>query len=202
MADKKGRGSSGLSRRKFIAGVGTAVGAGVALPSATLLAPPPAEAAPAALGPGAVSLRLNVNGKDVTVQVEPRETLAEVLRNRLDFTGTKISCDRGGCGACTVMLDGKTVYSCMTLAVDAVGKKIVTVEGLGEDHPVIQAFVKHDAAQCGYCTPGFVVSGAALVAKKKNPTLDDVKEAVRGNVCRCGTYMGVFAAIREAGGGA
>lgn len=202
MADEKGRGSSGLSRRKFITGVGTVVGAGVALPSATLLKPSPADAAPAALGPGAVSLQLNVNGKDVTVQVEPRETLAEVLRNHLDLTGTKIACDRGGCGACTVMLDGKTVYSCMTLAVDAVGKKIVTVEGLGEDHPVIQAFVKHDALQCGYCTPGFVVSGAALVAKKKNPTLDDVKEGVRGNICRCGTYMGIFAAIREAGGGA
>lgn len=202
MAGEKGRGSSGLSRRKFIGGVGTVVGAGVALSSTTVLQPAPVEAAPAALGPGAVPLKLNVNGRDVTVQVEPRETLAEVLRNHLDLTGTKIACDRGGCGACTVMLDGKTVYSCMTLAVDAVGKKIVTVEGLGEDHPVIRAFVKHDALQCGYCTPGFVVSGAALLMKKKNPTLDDVKEAVCGNVCRCGTYMGIFAALREAGGGA
>jgi aerobic-type carbon monoxide dehydrogenase small subunit (CoxS/CutS family) len=101
------------------------------------------------------------------------------------------------------MLDGKTVYSCMTLAVDAVGKKIVTVEGLGENHPLVKAFVKHDALQCGYCTPGFVVSGAAAIMQKKNMTTEDVKQGVCGNICRCGTYMGVFAAITEAskGGG-
>jgi aerobic-type carbon monoxide dehydrogenase small subunit (CoxS/CutS family) len=210
MSDEEKQGSSGLSRRKFLRGVGTGlVGASVALPAKGLVTPEKAEAAPAgshALGPGPASLKLNVNGKDVTVNVEPRDTLADVLRNHLDLTGAKVEgCNRGGCGACTVMLDGKTVYSCMTLAVDAAGKKVVTVEGLpgGENHPLVKAFVKYDALQCGYCTPGFVVSGAAAIMQKKNMTTEDVKQGVCGNICRCGTYMGVFAAIAEAskGGG-
>jgi aerobic-type carbon monoxide dehydrogenase small subunit (CoxS/CutS family) len=153
------------------------------------------------MGPGAVAMKLNVNGRDVTVQAEPRTTLANVLRNELDLTGTKIVCDRGSCGGCTVMADGKAVYSCMMLAADAVGKKIRTVEGLangGDLDPVQAAFVEKDALMCGFCTPGFVVSVRSLLNTNKNPTLDDVKAACAGNICRCGTYPRVFEAALAA----
>ncbi|MDH3711539.1 MAG: (2Fe-2S)-binding protein, partial [Cyclobacteriaceae bacterium] len=128
-------------------------------------------------------------------------TLAQALREHLQFTGTKVVCDRGACSACTVWLDGKPVNACMILALDVGNKEVTTVEGLaknGKLHPVQQAFIDHDAAQCGYCTPGMVMSAAYLVENNPNPTLDDVKHATRGNLCRCGTYPHVFKATMAA----
>jgi aerobic-type carbon monoxide dehydrogenase small subunit (CoxS/CutS family) len=144
---------------------------------------------------------LNINGQDRPIRAEPRTTLANVLRNELDLTGTKIVCDRGSCGGCTVMVDGKAVYSCMMLAVDAIGKKVTTVEGLapsGGLDPVQAAFVEKDALMCGFCTPGFVVSIRSLLNTNTNPTLEDVKAACAGNICRCGTYSRVFEAALAA----
>jgi xanthine dehydrogenase YagR molybdenum-binding subunit len=187
----------GLSRRGFLQG------AGVATASATvLLSAEEAEAAKAKVsGPGALSITLNVNGADKRVQVEPRTTLAQALRDKLGLTGTKVGCDRGACSACTVMLDGTPVVSCLTLAVDVGRRKVTTVEGLarGEQlHPVQKAFVEKDATQCGFCTPGMVMSCAALLQRNPNPSASDVKAAVCGNLCRCGTYPKVFEATLAA----
>jgi aerobic-type carbon monoxide dehydrogenase small subunit (CoxS/CutS family) len=205
-----------LSRRNFLTSAGvSAAGAalldGCAAPLAESKAKPKttarsgavAEAAPKpkVVGPGAIQLTLNINGQERQVQAEPRTTLADLLRDDLDLTGTKIVCDRGACSACTVMLDGATVCSCMTLAIDAVGRPIRTIEGLAQGdqlHPVQEAFVEHDALQCGFCTPGMVMSCAALLERNSNPTPDDVKHAVRGNLCRCGTYPKVFDATLAA----
>jgi carbon-monoxide dehydrogenase small subunit/xanthine dehydrogenase YagT iron-sulfur-binding subunit len=155
----------------------------------------------AVLGPNAIWLRLNVNGRDVEVHVDPATTLVEVLRDRLGLTGTKVGCDRGACSACTVWLDGEVAASCMTLALDARGRQITTIEGLGDGatlHAVQRAFVDHDAMQCGFCTPGMVMSCAALVERNPACTLDDVKAAVSGHLCRCGTYPNVFKATLAA----
>jgi aerobic-type carbon monoxide dehydrogenase small subunit (CoxS/CutS family) len=154
-------------------------------------------------GPGAVVLRLSINGRMTTVYTDPATTLAELLRGPLNLTGTKIGCDRGACSACTVWLDGQPASSCMTLAFDARGREIVTIEGLAEGetlHPVQQAFVDHDAMQCGFCTPGMVMSCAALVERKPDCSLDDVKAAIAGHLCRCGTYPNIFAATLAAAG--
>jgi len=155
----------------------------------------------AVFGPGPVPLTLKINDQQHQVQVEPRVTLLDVLRNHLDLTGTKLVCDRGTCGGCTVLLDGVPMTSCMMLAIDAVGKEIQTIEGLAhgdELHPVQAAFVQHDALQCGFCTPGMIMSVKALLDRNPNPTLDDVKVAVSGNLCRCGTYTKVFEAALAA----
>src|SRR5205814_6875571 len=170
-----------------------------------------AEATPAAatqaaanapqFGPAPVLLELTVNGKKVTTNVEPRVTLLDALRNYLDVTGCKRVCDRGTCGACTVMIDGKTVYSCSMLAIEAQGKKITTVEGLEQNgalSPVQQAFVDNDAQQCGFCTPGLVVCCTAFLAKHPNPTPELIAKNMGGNTCRCGTYIGMKAAIAQA----
>lgn len=155
---------------------------------------------------GKINLTITVNGEPRKVTVEPRTTLLSALRDHMDpaVTGPKMVCDRGQCGACTVLMDGKPVYSCMILAADAVGKEIVTVEGLSPDigklHPVQAAFVEHDALQCGFCTPGFVMSVSALLERNPNPTEADVRHACAGNVCRCGTYPKVFAAALDAAG--
>ncbi len=144
---------------------------------------------------------LRVNGQERAVSVEPRYTLAETLRDQLGLTGTKIVCDRGSCSACTIWLDKKPALACMTLAVDATGREITTIEGLshGETmHPVQAAFVKHDAMQCGFCTPGMVMSCAALLERNPNPQLADVKHAISGNLCRCGAYPKIFAATLDA----
>jgi aerobic-type carbon monoxide dehydrogenase small subunit (CoxS/CutS family) len=201
----------GLNRREFLRGVGL-VGAGSAL-ATDLLAPEPAEAEPAVLKqapagqtlkPGFLTITLNVNGKAMTMEVEPRTTLLNALRNHADppVTGPKLICDQGACGGCTVLADGKTVYGCMQLAVDCVGKKITTVEGLvgrdGKLSPVQEAFVEKDALMCGFCTPGFVMSVTELLKTNPNPTLEQVKAACAGNVCRCGTYPKVFEAALEA----
>jgi aerobic-type carbon monoxide dehydrogenase small subunit (CoxS/CutS family) len=146
---------------------------------------------------------LKVNGAAKTVTVEPRVTLLRALRNHLDLTGAKEVCDRGGCGACTVLLDGEPVCSCLMLAADAVGREITTVEGLGTPEkmsPVQAAFVECDALQCGFCTPGFVVASTAFLNKNKspNPSLDEIKAGLAGNLCRCGTYGRVFEAVQKA----
>jgi carbon-monoxide dehydrogenase small subunit/xanthine dehydrogenase YagT iron-sulfur-binding subunit len=158
---------------------------------------------PQMFGPGAVSLSLSINGRTLPVRVDPGTTLADVLRQGLGLTGTKIGCDRGACSACTVWVDGEVVASCMTLAFDVRGKQVTTIEGLsqgGKLHPVQQAFVEHDALQCGFCTPGMVMSCAALVERNPNCTLEDVKTAVSGHLCRCGTYPNIFTATLAAAG--
>lgn len=156
-------------------------------------------------GPGAVPVTLNVNGRAHTVNLEPRTTLAEALRIHLGMTGTKVVCDLGSCSGCTVTLDKVPVNSCMTLAMDVGAREVGTIEGLaqnGQLHPLQVAFVKHDAMQCGFCTPGMVMSCAALLGRNPKPTMDDVRKATAGNLCRCGTYPKVFAATLEAAGNA
>jgi len=152
------------------------------------------------VGPDALPIQLHINGREYTVMVEPRYTLAQTLRDNLGLTGTKVVCDRGSCSACTVWIDRVPALACMTLSVDAVGREITTIEGLSAGdtmHPVQAAFVKHDAMQCGFCTPGMVMSCAALLERNPKPNLDDVKHAVSGNLCRCGTYPKVFAATLD-----
>ncbi|MFZ0451463.1 MAG: (2Fe-2S)-binding protein [Desulfatiglandaceae bacterium] len=154
----------------------------------------------------AIRLRVNQVWHEFVLErdIEPTETLAYVLRERLGFTGLKVSCDEGACGACTVIMDGKAVLSCMTLAVEADGHDILTIEGLAEDDPVIVAFAEQcepgygTAMQCGYCTPGFVMTAKALLDANPTPTLDEVKEALSGNVCRCGCYTAVAQAVLHA----
>lgn len=145
-----------------------------------------------------VTLVLSVNGTEHSLVVEPRATLAEVLRDALGLRGTKIGCNRGACSACTVWLDGAPVCSCMLLAVDASHHAVTTIEGLADQdhlHPVQAAFMEHDAVQCGYCTPGMVMSCAALVRDKPGATAEDVRQAISGHLCRCGTYPHVEAAM-------
>ena len=194
-----GKPKAGFSRRGFIAGVGLgsgAVGTGL-LETEAAAAQAPANVA----GPGPVAITLTINGKPVNVTVEPRVTLLDTMRNYLDLTGAKRVCDRGTCGACTVILAGKTVYSCSVLAIDAQGKNIETIEGLATGnnlHPVSAAFVNHDGQQCGYCTSGFVMAAKGFIDKHPNPTVEDVKHGLGGNLCRCGTYMGIRQAVVEA----
>jgi aerobic-type carbon monoxide dehydrogenase small subunit (CoxS/CutS family) len=152
-------------------------------------------------------MRLTVNRRPYDVgALPPHRTLLEVLRDRLDLTGTKLVCDRGECGACTVLLDGVPAYACLTLAVACEGQAITTVEGLAVDahggaadlHPLQAAFIRHDAVQCGFCTPGQLLAGAALLARAPSPTDDEIRAAMSGNLCRCGTYPKIVAAIRSA----
>ncbi|HUB31791.1 MAG TPA: (2Fe-2S)-binding protein [Bryobacteraceae bacterium] len=186
-----------FSRRGFI-GVGLSSGAlGTGLLEKEAVAAPAAGAA-GVVGPGAVPITLNINGKPVHLTAEPSVTLIDALRNYLDITGAKRVCDRGTCGACTVSMDGKTVYSCTVLAIDAQGKQIETIESLGANNPVSTAFVDHDAQQCGYCTPGFVMAVHGFLQEHPNPTEEDVKRGLGGNLCRCGTYMGIRQAALQA----
>jgi xanthine dehydrogenase YagT iron-sulfur-binding subunit len=152
-------------------------------------------------GPDKTPVSLNINGAVRNASVEPRTTLLDTLRIELDMTGAKRVCDRATCGACTVIMDGKPVYSCSVLAIDAQGHKITTVEGLVENgklHPVQQAFVDNDAQQCGFCTPGFVVACKAFLDKNPKPSPAEVERGLGGNLCRCGTYMGIRAAVAQA----
>jgi xanthine dehydrogenase YagT iron-sulfur-binding subunit len=197
---KKSQSSSGVSRRDFlkISGVTAAV---PLMAQASALAA--AEAEVAVQGPGKAPVSLNVNGKKLNAQLEPRVTLLDALRDQFDLTGAKRVCDRGTCGACTVLLDGKPVYSCSVLAIDAQGRQIITVEGLAQNgklHPVQQAFVDNDAQQCGFCTPGFVVATKAFLDQHPNPTPEQIKRGLGGNFCRCGTYAGIRAAVMQAAG--
>jgi aerobic-type carbon monoxide dehydrogenase small subunit (CoxS/CutS family) len=185
----------GFDRRTFLktAGVGAAATSLVGMGA-------PGEGA-TVLGPDPITLNLKVNGSVRPVTVEPRVTLLDALRNHLDLTGAKLVCDRGGCGACTVLLDGEPVVSCMMLAADAEGREITTVEGIGTPErmsPLQAAFVECDAMQCGFCTPGYVVAGTALLAKHPDPTLPQIKNGLAGNLCRCGTYGRIFEAVRKA----
>lgn len=191
------------SRRKFLKGVGIA-GAGAAITDHlwTEAEAKEQQAKPNGMS-GAGGVVLNVNGTQQTVEVEPRTTLLNAMRNHLDpaVTGPKLVCDMGTCGACTVLIDDKPVYSCLVLAVDAANKKITTAEGLGtpeKPNAVQAAFVEHDALMCGFCTPGFVTTISAYLKKNPNPSLAEVKEACKGNFCRCGTYPRVFEAALAA----
>jgi aerobic-type carbon monoxide dehydrogenase small subunit (CoxS/CutS family) len=204
---------SPVSRRRFLQNLGAAAAVGAAgkiaeaAPAETIVAPQaPGEAAPKSLGPNAVPLELKVNGQMKKVTVEPRVTLLDTLRDRLDLTGAKKVCDRGSCGACTVIVNGQTHYSCMLLAVECAGAEIETIEGLaaeGAASPVSKSFAECDALQCGFCTPGFVMTITHHLRNEKNPTMETVRQACRGNLCRCGTYNRVFeAALLAATGGA
>ena len=187
-----------FSRRGFISGLGIGGGAlGSGILSTGALAQPAKG-----VGPGAVPVTLKINGRDQNLTIEPRVTLCDALRNRLDLTGAKRVCDRGTCGACTVIMNGKVVYSCTVLAIDAQGKEIQTIEGIGQGdrpHPVSVAFVAHDAQQCGYCTPGFVMAAKGFLDRHPHPKdEDEVAKGLGGNLCRCGTYVGVRKAVLEA----
>jgi len=197
-AGRPAKPKSGFSRRGFMQGVG--IGGG-ALGTGLLEKEAAAGTAPPILGPGAVPITLNINGKPVNLSVEPRVTLSNALREHLGLTGSKRVCDRGTCGGCTVILNGKTVYSCSILAIDAQGKNIETIEGLaapGELHPISQAFWNNDGQQCGYCTPGFVMAVKGFLDEHPNPTEEEVKRGLGGNLCRCGSYMGIRKAALEA----
>jgi xanthine dehydrogenase YagT iron-sulfur-binding subunit len=193
---QNGTAPSGLSRRQFLRGSGVAaaatalVGAPAAMPQAEAGQQPGAGNVPA-MGPGPIKLNLNVNGRAMTTNVEPRVTLLDALRNYLDVTGCKRVCDRGSCGACTILLDNKVVYACSMLAVEAQGKSIRTAESLLQGDkldPVPAAFVQHDAQQCGFCTPGFVVAMKAVLEQNPKATPAEVEHGLQGNICRCGTY--------------
>ena len=185
-------------RRSFLGGLGAAAGGAALIGKQGLAA---AAEEPAVVGPGPISIMLNVNGMARPVRVEPCATLAEALRGPLDLTGTKIGCDRGSCSACTVLLDGAPVASCMLLAVDVGSRTVTTIEGLAQGdalHPVQEAFIEHDAMQCGYCTPGMVLSSAALLSRTPQPTEEQVRAAISGHICRCGSYPHVVEAVLAA----
>ena len=196
-----------ISRRSFLKGVGTGAVAASVVPTVLVGAETAAEAQ---MGDEITraKIKLNINNKTHEVEVESRTTLLSVLRdgfdtngNHLDLTGAKQICDRGECGGCTVQVDGKAVYSCMMLALEAQGKPITTVEGLANGdrlHPVQEAFVQHDALMCGFCTPGFVVAAKSLLDQNPSPSPDEIKEGLAGNICRCGTYPFIFEAVETA----
>src|SRR5437867_10389070 len=205
MKDKRGTSRKGggnrnaLSRRDFLRAGATVSGGLLAGESRAISAPAAPETQ--VLGPDEVPVTLLINGTENNVHMEPRVTLLDALRNELDITGAKRVCDRGTCGACTMIVDGKSVYSCSTLAIEAQGKSITTVEGLMQGdtlHPVQQAFIDNDAQQCGFCTPGFVVACKAFLDKNPNATDEQIKKGLGGNTCRCGTYMGVRAEVAQA----
>ncbi|MCI0538082.1 MAG: (2Fe-2S)-binding protein [Verrucomicrobiales bacterium] len=191
-----------VSRRGFLKGLGVGTAATSLLSPVTMREALAAERG--AVGPGEVAVSLSVNGQTRQLNVEPRVTLLDALRNRLDLTGPKKVCDRGTCGACTVLVDDKPVYSCSMLALEAEGRKITTVEGIGTPdkmNAVQKAFVTHDAQQCGFCTPGFVTAATAFVRKHPNASIDDVRAGLGGNLCRCGTYAGMILAVADAASG-
>ena len=194
---------SSVTRRSFLKGASLTVAAvGVAGPGATVTHGATAATAKApVIGPGPTAMKLEINGVERSIEAPPSTTLADALRDEIGLTGTKRVCDRGSCGACTVMIDGRTVDSCSMLAIDAVGRKIQTVEGCGtpEKPSVLQeAFVECDALQCGFCTPGMVVSCTALLRDNPNPTRAEIAEGISGNICRCGTYQNIFEAVELA----
>jgi xanthine dehydrogenase YagT iron-sulfur-binding subunit len=193
---------SAFTRRTFLRGLGV-VGATAVMAEPAAAETPAGEAAAVAAGEGTAGITLTVNGQARAVNVEPRTTLLNALRNNMQppVTGPKLVCDAGTCGACTVLMDGKPALSCLVLAMDAQGKKITTVEGLGtpeQPNPIQAAFVAHDALMCGFCTPGFVTTLTALLEKNPTPNLEQVKDACKGNFCRCGTYPKIFEAALSA----
>ena len=188
-----------VSRREFLKGAGvTGLASAV---TAAGVAETEAQTGPRVLGPGDVPVSLMVNGKRLELKIEPRVTLLDALRNRADLTGNKRVCDRGTCGACTMIVDGRTVYSCSTLAIEVQGKQIRTVDGLANGatlHPVQQAFCDVDALMCGFCTPGFVVATVALLEKHPNATPEQMRKGLDGNICRCGTFVRILEAANAA----
>lgn len=199
---KNDGGPNGHSRRDFLRGsslaAATAVFAGQATTAVEEAKAAAQEASPKVLS-GQVEITLKVNGADHKVTVEPRSTLLDTLRHRLDVTGPKRVCDRASCGACTTIVDGQTVYSCTTLAVSCQGKTIETLESFDTgEKGVPHAFHQNDGEMCGYCTPGFVTACKAFLDKHPNATLDEVRKGLDGNICRCGTYIGVLAAALDA----
>lgn len=201
----------GISRRSFVKGLGTGTLAAATIPTGVMSVSSDkaqAQGVPQVSGPGVTPVTLTINGTPYQLSVEPRETLLEVLRNRLDITGPKQVCDRGSCGACTVYLNGLPVYACMTLAIEAQGVDITTIEGLAQGdqlHPAQEAIVEADAVQCGFCTPGFAMSMAAALERNPGATHEEIKQKLTGHLCRCGTYVQMDRAIdlaRQKMGGA
>jgi xanthine dehydrogenase YagT iron-sulfur-binding subunit len=189
-----------LGRRSVV--IGAALGTALAGADEGASAQPP-QGAPAGAVPVAteVEVRVTVNGSAHTLALDPRSSLLDLLRERLALTGAKKGCDHGQCGACTVHLDGRRIVSCLTMAVQADGRSVTTIEGLarnGELHPMQQAFIDHDALQCGYCTPGQIMAAIACVREGHAGTPDQIREYISGNLCRCGAYLGIVAAIQDA----
>lgn len=190
------RNPGGFSRRDLLRGGAAGAVVGGVLPRALRAEPAAADTASGTtlVGPGPVPMTFSVNGKRLEAELEPRVTLLDALRNHLDLTGAKKVCDRATCGACTVLLGGRPIYSCTMLAIEAQGAEITTVEGLGtpaQMHPIQAAFVENDAQQCGYCTPGFVVACKAFLDVNPQPSLAEIERGLGGNLCRCGTYSGI-----------
>jgi xanthine dehydrogenase YagT iron-sulfur-binding subunit len=199
---EKSQSESGFSRRDFLKVGGISLSVPLVMGSRVIKV---AGADVEVFGPDKVPITLTVNGKKYPAKVEPRVTLLEALRgDQVDLTGAKRVCDRGTCGACTVVMDGRPVYSCSVLAIEAQGKPISTIEGLAHGdqlHPIQQAFIDSDGQQCGFCTPGFVMACKAFLDKNPNPTPEQVRHGLGGNLCRCGTYIGVRAAVLQAANG-
>lgn len=190
------------SRRAFLQGMGGGA-AGAALATSVLGRRLHAAQAQGDAAPVYTSkpITFTLNGRSVSIDVEPRETLLEVLRQRLKMTGTKKICDRGECGGCTVLLDGQPVYSCLYPAIRTDGKKVTTIEGLAHGdalHPVQQAFIEKDGYQCGFCTPGFIMSSVALLEKNQTPSAEEIRAGLSGNICRCGNYVKIYEAVAAA----
>ncbi len=198
--DSESRSASDVSRRDFLRGAGAVLSSGIVAGSEVLEAAQSKTSAKM-YGPGKVPITLKINGVSKSLNLEPRVTLLDALRDELELTGAKKVCDRATCGACTVIVAGKPAYACSVLVIEAQGKEITTVEGLsqgGKLHPVQQAFVDNDAQQCGYCTPGFVMACKAFLDKQANPTVEQVRKGLGGNLCRCGTYVGITQAVLQA----
>ncbi len=195
---KKIEDHAGVSRRDFLK-ISTISAAAVPLVAGKQTVLAAGEQVPV-YGPGKVPIALMVNGKKYNLQLEPRVTLLDALRDDLDITGAKRVCDKAECGACTVLMDNKPVYACSVLAIEAQGKQIETVESLtqnGKLHPIQQAFVEHDASQCGFCTPGFVVACKSFLDRHPHPSAEDIRKGLSGNLCRCGTYAGIREALAQ-----
>jgi len=191
-----------ISRRRFVEGTGAGIVAVAAIPAVEAQQKTPPAATSISASVPRTAIKLNVNGVDHQLEVEDRWTLVELLRDHLELTGTKIGCDRGECGACTVLVDGTPLYSCSQLAVWMNGRSIQTVEGLaknGKLDPLQEAFIEHDAPQCGYCTSGQLMIAKALLMKNARPTRDEVRTAMTGNLCRCSNYNHYVEAVLAAG---
>jgi xanthine dehydrogenase YagT iron-sulfur-binding subunit len=203
MNEPEATGAGTFSRRTFLKGLGTTAVAVVAAQTTAVAEELEKVNAEKVVGPGAVPVTLKVNGKTLKLQLEPRVTLLDALRNYSSLTGAKEGCDRASCGACTVLFDDLPIYSCQKLAIEAQGHQITTIEGLTKDgklSSVQQAFVETDALQCGYCTPGFIMSVTALLKQNPHPTADEVRHACAGNLCRCGTHPHILQAVFQAAG--